>query len=324
MRNHSSIPPATCKRIQNLARKLGYQPNPLVSALMSYQRTTRKQSARHLTLAIIVNFSRSGGWKSYLSDDLLSAAEGQANRHGYQLEQFWLGDLKMSPQRLSTVLYQRNVPGVIVAPLPAAHGHLPIEWERFSAVAIGYSLLKPALHRVTTDRFQAMRLAVRQLRKVGYSRIGLAMHSNQDARVNHQWGAAFLWEQQQMPSSERTSPLLVEEDHWNERKFAKWFAFNRPEVILGYDPVIIDWLKKLGKRVPEDVGFAHLWNPDRSGAFAGLYHDPPAIGSAAVDFLAGMIHRNERGIPESPQTLLMDAGWQPGSTVQKRLAPVHK
>jgi LacI family transcriptional regulator len=318
LRNHSSIPPGTRKRIQDLARKLGYQPNPLVSALMSYQRATKVQRATHLTLAIVVNFSRKDSWQRYLSEDLISAAAAQAEHHGYQVEEFWLGDLKMSPQRLSAILYQRNIPGVIVAPLPAARGHLNMEWKNFSPVVIGHSLLKPTLHRVTTDRFKAMRLAIRRLRQMRYARIGLAMHSNQDARVNHQWGAAFLWEQQRISSSEQTSPYLVEERDWNERGFAKWFERNQPEVILGYDPLIIDWLKKLGRKVPDDVGFAHLWNPDRSGRFAGLYHDPPAIGSAAVDFLVGMIHRNERGVPPTPQTLLLDAAWQEGATVQRR------
>jgi LacI family transcriptional regulator len=318
LRNHSSIAPETRKRIQELARQLGYQPNPLVSALMSYQRTTKVQRARHLTLAIVVNFSHESGWQEYLSDDLISTAAEQAGQHGYKLEEFWLGDLKMNPQRLSAVLYQRNIPGVIVAPLPAAHGLLNMDWKRFSAVAIGYSLLRPSLHRVTTDRFQAMRLAIYRLQRLRYSRIGLAMHSNQDARVNHQWGAAFLWEQQQIPSSERIPPLLVEERDWHEHEFAKWFEVNRPDVILGYDPSIIAWLKKLGRRVPEDVGFAHLWTPDCSGQFAGLYHNPPAIGSAAVDFLVGMIHRNERGIPLAPQTLLLDATWQDGTTVQRQ------
>jgi LacI family transcriptional regulator len=317
LRNHPSIAPETRKRIQELARQLGYQPNPLVSALMTYQRTTKVQRPTHLTLAIVVNFSHDSGWKEYVSDDLLSTAAEQASHHGYKLEEFWLGDLNMNPQRLSAVLYQRNIPGVIVAPLPAAHGLLSMDWQRFASVAIGYSLLRPPLHRVTTDRFQAMRLAVYRLRRLRYSRIGLAMHSNQDARVNHQWGAAFLWEQQQIPSSERIPPLLVEERDWHEHEFAKWFELHRPDVILGYDPSIIDWLKKLGRRVPEDVGFAHLWAPDSSGQFGGLYHNPPAIGSAAVDFLVGMIHRNERGIPPVPQTLLLDATWQDGTTIQR-------
>jgi LacI family transcriptional regulator len=318
LRNHASISQATRSRIQELARKLGYQPNPLVSALMSYQRTTQAHRTTHLTLAMVVNFSRRSEWKSYLSDDLLSAAAARAQELGYRLEEYWLGDLKMSSRRLNTVLYQRNTPGVIVAPLPAAHGHLNLEWERFSAVAIGYSLLRPALHRVTTDRYQAMRLALRLLRRQGHQRIGLAMHLNQDARVNHQWGAAFVWEQQQMPSKDRTSLFVVAEQDWNERHFAEWFKDNRPDVILGYDPAILDWLKRLGRKVPKDVGFVHLWNPDRSGQFAGLYHDPPAIGTAAVDFLVGMIHRNERGIPATAQTLLLDATWQQGGTLLER------
>jgi LacI family transcriptional regulator len=317
LRNHASISVATRTRIQELARKLGYQPNPLVSALMSYQRTTQARRATHLTLAMVLNFSRRGDWRSYVSDDLISSAAARAGQLGYRLEEFWLGDLKMSPQRLSSVLYQRSTPGVIVAPLLAAHGHLNMEWERFSSVAIGYSLVRPPLHRITTDRHQAMRLALRKLRRLGCERIGLAMHVNQDARVNHQWGAAFVWEQQQQAAANRTSLFVVEERDWNERNFAGWFEKNRPDVILGYDTAILDWLKRQRRKVPEDVGFVHLWNPDRSGRFAGLYHDPPAIGAAAVDFLVGMIHRNERGLPETPQTLLLDASWQGGATLNE-------
>ncbi len=97
----------------------------------------------------------------------------------------------------------------------------------------------------------------------------------------------------------------------------KWLKANQPEVILGYDPVLIEWLAKAGKRVPQDVGFVHLWNPDQSGRFAGIYHDPPAIGAAAVDFLVGIVQRNERGVPSAPQTLLLESVWQDGGTVRR-------
>lgn len=193
-----------------------------------------------------------------------------------------------------------------------------MEWSHFAAVSIGYSLTRPLLHRVTTNRFRAMRMAMEHLRRVGYRRIGLAIHLDQDSRVDHQWSAAFAWEQQQPPASTRTQPLVIGERNWTERAFVKWFNENQPEVILGYDPGIIRWLEKLGKRVPEDVGFVHLWNPDQSGQYAGIYHNPPAIGAAAVDFLVGMIHRNERGLPSAPQTLLLDAVWQNGATLKSR------
>lgn len=318
LRNHPSIPPPTRERVQKLAEQMGYRPNPLVSALMTYQRSTQPSRPTGLTLAIVIDFPRGAAtWRRYLSEDLLRNAGARARQLGYEVEEFWRPDLKLTGERLSSVLFARGIPGVIIAPLPAARGHLRMDWPKFAAVAIGHSLLRPALHRVTTNRFAAMRLAIRQLRRMGYARFGLAMQLNQDARVDHQWGAAFTWEQEQLKASERTKVLLAEEPEWNEQRFAKWFKANKPEVILGYDPQVIGWLKNLGKNVPDDVGFAHLWTPDNSGdKFAGIYHNPPAIGAAAVDFVVGMIQRNERGIPEAPQTLTLEARWQDGVTVK--------
>jgi LacI family transcriptional regulator len=318
LRNHGSIPDRTRTIIRDLARKLGYRPNPLVSALMAYQRATRPQRPTHLTLAVVVDFSQRGPWNSYLSEDTLGSAAARAELQGYRVEEFWLRDLKMTGKRLSNMLFRRGIPGIIVAPLPVAHGHLRLDWSRFSAVAVGNSLVRPALHRVTTNRFQAMRLAVRQLRRMGYRRMGLAMHVNQDARVDHQWASAFLWEQQQIPAAQRTPLFVVDEADWNEQKFGKWFDAHRPDVVLGHHAEILQWLHNRGFNAPEDVGFAHLWNPDKSGKYAGIYHNPPAIGAAAVDLLIGMIQRNECGIPTAPQTLLLEAAWQDGKTVARR------
>jgi LacI family transcriptional regulator len=320
LRNHASISPETRARIQQIAERLGYRPNPLVSALMSHQRRGKPQRPTHLGLAMVINFSRKQRWQTFLSEDLLSSASTRAEQLGYHLEEFWLGDADLRPEQLSSILYRRSVPGLIIAPLPEAHGHIQMEWENFSAVAIGYSLLTPHLHRVTTNRFQAMRLAVKHLRQLGYQRLGLALRLDQDARVDHQWGAAFAWEQQNTVAKARAAPLVVPEQDWNEQNFGRWFKANKPDVILGYDPEILEWLKRLKLSVPDDVGFAHLWAPDNSGTFAGIYHNPPAIGVACVDFLVGMIQRNERGLPPSSQTLLLETSWQNGKTIRPQTA----
>src|SRR3954467_13477885 len=73
LRDHSSIPPATRARIQGIADELGYRPNPLVSALMTYQRSAQPRP-KAVTLALVMNFRRKDAWKSYLSEDLLSQA----------------------------------------------------------------------------------------------------------------------------------------------------------------------------------------------------------------------------------------------------------
>jgi len=40
-----------------------------------------------------------------------------------------------------------------------------------------------------------------------------------------------------------------------------------------------------------------------------LEYPAEAIGGAAVDMVVGQIHRNERGAPTSPHTLLLDSVW---------------
>jgi DNA-binding LacI/PurR family transcriptional regulator len=42
LRNHPALPPETRKRVQAVARKLGYRLNPLVSAWMAQRKSSRK------------------------------------------------------------------------------------------------------------------------------------------------------------------------------------------------------------------------------------------------------------------------------------------
>ena len=42
------------------------------------------------------------------------------------------------------------------------------------------------------------------------------------------------------------------------------------------------------------------------------------MGAAAADFLVAMLHRNERGIPELPHTILVEGTWIDGKTLSPR------
>jgi len=324
LRNHPSLPGQTRQRIKNLAREMGYRPNPLVSALMAYQRSRRSIQPVAETIAFVAKFARSDPWQTYISPDLITGAAAAAERQGYRLEQFWIGDLEMSSDRFWKMLYQRGIHGMILAPLPAAHGYLDFRWSKFCAVTIGYSLVRPRLHRVSTDRYKAMLMAIRELKRMGYRRLGLALDINQDSRVDHQWAAAFNWQQKQAKTTEQTELFLMPSQQWTEPNFAAWFKKNRPEVVLSYDPAVIAWMEKLGKNVPQDAGFVHLWNPDDSGRYAGIYHAPPAIGEAAANFLIGLLQRNECGVPKAPQTLLLNAIWIKGASLKNQSGPVRQ
>lgn len=314
LRKQSNISPQTQKRIQDIADQFGYRPNPLVSALMTYRRAAKPVQS-HLSLGFITDFPTRDGWKvSNLYESFFDGVAESADRHGYGIESLWMREPGMTSERLTQILLTRSIHGLVIAPLPVAHGELELGWESFSAVTLGYSLTKPLLHRAVNHQFRSMRLAMRQLHTMGYRRMGLALPASLNERVDRQWVASFLVEQL---DAEHSVPLFVPDDaKWNFQNFRRWFDAHKPDVVISHEEEVLDWLRKLGAHVPDDVGFVHLNCASKSGQFAGIYQNGPAIGAVAVDFLIGMIHRNERGVPALPHSLLVEGTWVEGKTVR--------
>jgi hypothetical protein len=51
--------------------------------------------------------------------------------------------------------------------------------------------------------------------------------------------------------------------------------------------------------------------------FSGTDENTLTIGVAAMDLLVTLMHRNERGVPTTPRTVLIDSKWVPGTTVRR-------
>ncbi len=302
-------------RIGGLAEQLGYRPNPLVSALMASRRT-RTIERRDLKLGFITAFPTRDGWKANrLYQEFFAGAALGAARHGYGLEEFWISEPGMSSTRLTQVLLTRNIRGLLLAPLPDSRGRLDLNWEHFCGVAFGYSLASPSLHRVSNHQFRSMRLLLGQLSELGYRRPGLALARSLDERVLNQWLGGFLVDK---TSRERHVPLfLIPDERWSRDRFAGWLERHRPDVVIGHQAEPLEWLRQIGRRVPEDIGFVHLDCPTPAGALSGLYQNGPAIGIAAADLLVSMLHRNETGLPSLPHTVVMEGSWCSGTTTKK-------
>ena len=316
LRNQANISPTTQKRIQKIAEELGYRPNPLVSALMTYRRAARPVKA-HLKLGFITNFSARDGWKTTrLYEEFFEGVADSADRHGYGIETFWMREPGLTPERLAQILETRSIHGLIIAPLPMAHGHLHLDWEKFSAATFGYSLTQPLLHRAANHQFRSMRLAMRELRRLGYRRLGLTLPASLNERVDRQWVASFLVEQLRYPASDAVPILVVDDSEWTFERFRDWCKQHKPDVIISHEEVVHDWLRSLKIRVPDDIGYVHLNCYDKSGRFAGIYQNGAAIGTAAADMVIAMINRNERGIPALPQSVLIEGTWVEGKTVR--------
>jgi LacI family transcriptional regulator len=316
LRNHPSLPRTTRERLQAIARQLGYRPNPLISALMRQVRG-RHPVSYTTTLAYLTTFATRDGWRRRpLQQRFLLGVTRRAEQLGYRVEQFWLREPGMTARRMNRILEARGIHGIIVAPLPRSRGHLSLDWARFAAATIGYSLWRPSLHRAVNHQTHSIALAVRQLRRRGYRRLALALSAEVDARADHHWVAGFL-AQRQHYGADRAWPLLVARE-WTERQFARWFRAQQPDVVLSTDLHVLHWLQRLGQNISAETGFAYLEWTDEARGCAGIRQHAQRVGAAAVDLVVEQLEHNERGVPPHPKVVLIEGEWIDGPTVSNK------
>lgn len=321
LRNHPSIPEATRTRVREIAERLGYRRHPLVSALMSFRRSAGG-AAPHTTLACVSSSPPSDDWKaSPTMREMLAGARAQAQALGFKIEEFPLFQRGMTPERFHQVLTARGIVGLIVAPVRHGGDTLPILWDHFSAVAVGFTLRRPAIPRIGSDHGQSARLAIKECRRRGYRRIGFVVAQGQLTRVEEQWLAGYLTEHAHPSVLPHPPPLVMYEIR--EKPLLAWIGRHQPDVILTAGSVnslpLLAILKRAGIRVPGDLGVVSLDLHVRDGSIAGIDQAQAEIGATVVDHLVGQLHRNERGPRAADLRLHVMGTWHEGRTVRAAL-----
>jgi LacI family transcriptional regulator/LacI family repressor for deo operon, udp, cdd, tsx, nupC, and nupG len=315
-KGHPNIPPTTRERILKIAAELGYSPDPMLSALAAY-RNSKRPASYHGTLAWLVNSAYGFDWRDRTLrphfSDYYDGAAAQATRYGFQLEIFDFNASGLTPTRLASILNTRGVSGVLLCPQPRPETNLDFPWQNFSAVTFGYSLATPRLHTVSATQYRAMRQTVHELRRLGYRRIGLALDADHDLRTDHNYLAGFLVEEH-LAAGGSAVPMLTA-PYTDQRAVKQWLRAQKPDAIVTGNYHFLDVLRSLGCKVPEDIGVACPLLPSDDTELAGVIENSVEIGSVAVDFLIGMIHRQERGIPANPQRIHVEGRWLPGKTL---------
>jgi DNA-binding LacI/PurR family transcriptional regulator len=237
---------------------------------------------------------------------------------GYHLEEFWLREPGMSRQRIESILAARNIRGLILSPQPRYKTRVQLEWSRFAAVTFGFTLAWPQLHIVTAHCFQAMQEAITQVRSLGYRRLGLAVTSVTDQRVNRSWSGAFLGLQQHWPAQSRI-PIHIP-PAITHSGFMKWVKTYKPDVVISQELGLLDVLEENGFKVPQDIGFATqtITSYTHTRAISGIDENPMEAGTAAVNMVVAMINRGEYGISPINHHVLIRGTWKEGDTLVRQ------
>ncbi len=312
LRNHGSISQATRERIQQIAREMGYQRNPLVSALIASRRKRTDPRHRH-TLAYLTSFPdpTNAAAQRYQARMLRNLQE-QAEFLGYSVEPFWLRAPGMTPVRMKQILLTRGIRGIFVCPLLGTHQSLDFDFSEFAAIVLGRALKEPRLDFVEIDHYSIMKLVIAKLWAKGCRRILFAIARDIDQRLDHLYLSAFLHAKSLHPRSFLKPDISAK---WNERAAVKRLRTERPDAIIAatlksyyyFHPLIQQ--KELG--LPDYVALACLACPPDSPEMGGFIRSS-SRAAAAVQFVTHRVEHGDFGLPAEPKSILIASQWRDG------------
>lgn len=323
LRGKAGVSSATRRKILRLAKQLGYRPDPEVSKLLARIRS-RTSIETGACLALLTSGATRGEWKRFPTESqYVQGASERAVAYGYRLEEFWLSEEGMTPERLASIIWNRGIEGVIVAPLQgrlsiAQRRLLDFDFSRFAAVEISETFEEPDLDRAIHDQYTSMQRCLHELRRLRYCRIGFVVEESLDLRVNGKWTAAFL-EYRSRHDEHLVAPLIL--PGFKQSSFDRWFERMRPDVVVSVDRFGLRLLRGRGCRIPRDVGYASLdldGETSEASPLSGIDQNSKQVGASAVDMIVAAIQRGQRGIPSHPVRMEVEGTWREGGSTVRR------
>jgi LacI family transcriptional regulator len=314
LRNSALLREETRKKIRDAAIRLGYRPDPMLSALNTY-RHSKHAAAFQAVLGWIDNWKGEPGklLKVPTYNAYYEGARARAEELGYTVEIFRMHEKGMTPHRMQQIFRARNVGGVLVAPQERPGNYLGLDFSETSALAFGFSSQPCELNLITARHEQVIDLITENIYRMGYRRPGYCILPESDSGSNYtlisRW-SYFLSTHKGMVTLPRAEAL-------DDASLTRWIKKHKPDVLVGFGD-LLEKVERLGFSVPDDIGLACVAASPGSLRVTGIDQNDFLIGRRAVDVLVAMIHQNEKGLPEVPIRTFVDCTWFEGETMRSR------
>lgn len=306
------------EKIRAFAERVGYRPDPMLAALASYRQSKSNPSIQ-AALAWINAWPDPDKLHSYREFDAYwRGARAAAEKFGYRLEEFRIGR-ECSPRRLHQILTTRGIRGLLLPPHQVQPDWGSFPWESYSIVRFGRSLGEPHTHLVTADQVANTMLAIREILKRGYRRVGLVTDQTRIHESGHLFEGGYLLAQHSIPAGDRVPVMALGAHPAGQRgkAIAAWIKEHRVEAIFTDVAEVPDLLEKQRVRVPDDVALAVTSVLD-ARADAGIDQHPEEVGRVGFLMLNSLINDGARGIPKIFRQILVEGSWVDGSTLPDR------
>ncbi len=304
LRGNRHVSAATRAKILRVAKRLGYQPDPLLTHLMDHMRSRRVRQTQ-VNLGVLL-----------LNDDaysrrLIAGVEARAGRLGYAVDKIVLKPFDQNPAGLTRMLQARGIEGLL---LPTARVPLSLstllDWSQFSTVAMTYSVTEPRFHRVVPHNFHNALLVLQKLREQGYRRPAFAINRSVELRTNHAYDGALAADAVRAKQPALAPFVSAAASPHGLAGVGAWFREHQPDALIltGARHVTNELVPELGAKAVARLGLA-VTDYDPAYPIPGIDQKTDLLGSTAVDMLVAQLHRQEKGPPADPIVSMVEGKW---------------
>ncbi|MES2310108.1 MAG: LacI family DNA-binding transcriptional regulator [Verrucomicrobiota bacterium] len=308
LRNSLLISKEIRNKIQTLAKRLGYQVNPVVSELMAHLRHSKESNFK---ASIAYLYPRYYGPKTQLGG-YIEGAISRAHALGYKIDPYCLEKESWGFAKLKKILYSRGIRGVLISPsqdeLKMAKLVRPLI-SSFPIVLVGFHSQIIPVSYVSSDHHSGMMQSLRELEKLGHKRIGFVANPHFDRKREGRSTSAYLG-YYQLYSKHSALPIL-EWDTLDTSLLRKWVQDYRPDAIICGDGQLEEVLKKMGC-TPFPTLSTPTWNESQQNShWSGIDQHPEQMGSSAVELLLQQIHHPDYERSFQARGILVEGHWVP-------------
>jgi LacI family transcriptional regulator len=313
LRNHEKVKSSTREKIHKVAEKLGYRPDPEIARLM--ERVRRNPELETTESFALLNFNqrRDDLQREPFTLRVMEGARERLKRHGFELEEYWLGEKAFDRAAATRDLKDRNIHVLLIPPVPPRAPLIDLDWSQFTVASIEERPILPNFHRIHPNHFNNMLMLLDKLAGYGFERIGFVSTPHMLGLDKYAFFGAFhSYFTYLHPELPYLPPLP---DGTDQNSLKDWYDRNQPQVII----ITAGWIEgairaTLGLSIPDDLSIASIsadFDP-----IAGIDQKADLIGSAAADLLMAHAYRYEKGVPPFAKTMLIDGVWKEGPSLR--------
>ena len=315
LRNSPRISDERKAFILEVCDRLGYVRDARLSELMSHLRKGGRGSVNG-ALGVLVTRPLDAE-RSYdaIHRELMVGIRRKAESEGYALNVFDVAKEGLRPQRLRQILDARGISAIVALPSDDHSSIRGFDFSGLAAIAIGSEDESLGLNRICPNYLKMMDQLMRETLAQGYRRVGVAPPLKRGLLRNRMINSSLDYHLYEMPEASRAPDYDGGLD--DASAFQDWIRIHQPDLILG-DRKTSATLEALGTQAPEEIGFAAFDTVGMPESVSGLSIPYQLIAEEAVRLLVSQSNDNVRGLPEIPETVVVDGRYRSSETTASR------